>query len=142
MPRTALLDPLTDPAWARLVGSAPDATIFHHPAWLGLVRRQYRYPFAAVCVLDGDGTAVAGLPLPGEPRTLAISVDKVMAAAQHAFVSCADGKLRVVDLKSPVMPRKVAEMPGLVDPRASKLAGGTRGTVEALTRELREALRN
>jgi CelD/BcsL family acetyltransferase involved in cellulose biosynthesis len=61
--RTALLDPLADPAWQRLVDRADAATIFHHPAWLGLVRDHYRFPTAAACVLDADGEAVAGLPL-------------------------------------------------------------------------------
>lgn len=60
--RTALLDPLADPRWARLVAEAPQASPFHHPSWLGLLRRHYRYPVAAACVLDGQ-RAVAGLPL-------------------------------------------------------------------------------
>ena len=59
----ALLDPLTDPRWERLVDRAPDASIFHHPAWLGLLRDQYRYPLAAACALDASGEAVAGLPV-------------------------------------------------------------------------------
>jgi CelD/BcsL family acetyltransferase involved in cellulose biosynthesis len=62
--RTALLDPLTDAAWLRLLDrAAADATVFHHPAWLGLVRDHYRFPTAAVCVLGDDGEPVAGLPL-------------------------------------------------------------------------------
>jgi CelD/BcsL family acetyltransferase involved in cellulose biosynthesis len=61
--RTALLDPIGDPAWLRLVGRAPAATPFHHPAWLRLVRGHYRYPTAAVVALDRSGEPVAGLPL-------------------------------------------------------------------------------
>jgi CelD/BcsL family acetyltransferase involved in cellulose biosynthesis len=63
MPTTALLDPLADARWRRFVASATDPTPFHHPAWLDLVRRQYRYPVAAACVLDGGGEVVAGMPL-------------------------------------------------------------------------------
>lgn len=60
---TALLDPLADPRWLRLAERAPQASVFHHPAWLGLVGRHYRYPLAAAAVLDGGGEAVAGLPV-------------------------------------------------------------------------------
>jgi CelD/BcsL family acetyltransferase involved in cellulose biosynthesis len=60
---TALLDPRGDAQWLRLVDRAPQASIFHHPLWLGLVTRQYRYPLAAVAVLDAGGEAVAGLPV-------------------------------------------------------------------------------
>jgi CelD/BcsL family acetyltransferase involved in cellulose biosynthesis len=60
---TALLDPLGDARWLRLADRAPQASIFHHPLWLGLVARQYRYPLAAAAVLDAGGEAVAGLPV-------------------------------------------------------------------------------
>jgi CelD/BcsL family acetyltransferase involved in cellulose biosynthesis len=65
-PRTggsALLDPSTDPRWQRFVHAAHGAMIFHHPAWLGLIRRRYGYPVAACCTLDGAGHVTAGLPL-------------------------------------------------------------------------------
>jgi hypothetical protein len=68
---------------------------------------------------------VAELELDGRPRTLALQLDKVTAGALFAFVACEDGKLRVVDLRNPVLPRKVGEAPGLVDPRAMKLIGTT-----------------
>lgn len=60
---TALLDPLTDPRWSRLVDRCPQALIFHQPAWLGLLTERYRYPLAAAAVLDARGELVAGLPL-------------------------------------------------------------------------------
>ncbi len=60
--RTELLDPRTDPRWEDFVGRSARATMFHHPAWLALLADQYRYGFAASCVLDGDGRIVAGLP--------------------------------------------------------------------------------
>jgi CelD/BcsL family acetyltransferase involved in cellulose biosynthesis len=61
--RSVLLDPLADERWARLAATAPQATIFHHPRWLGLLHRRYRYPVAAAAVLDDAGAPVAGLPL-------------------------------------------------------------------------------
>ncbi|HEV2059277.1 MAG TPA: GNAT family N-acetyltransferase [Solirubrobacteraceae bacterium] len=60
---TALLDPLDDPCWAGFVDRCPQALIFHHPAWLGLLAEHYRYPLAAAAVLDAEGEPVAGIPL-------------------------------------------------------------------------------
>ena len=60
---TALIDPLHDRRWARLVDRCPQASIFHHPAWLGVLAERYRYPLAAAVVLDADRELVAGLPL-------------------------------------------------------------------------------
>ena len=60
--RTDLLDPCTDARWAEFVDRAPGATMFHHPAWLGLIAARYRYRFAACCLLDDAGRIVAGLP--------------------------------------------------------------------------------
>ncbi len=60
---TAILDPCCDARWLRLVERAPQTTIFHHPLWLGLIGRHYRYPLAAAALLDAAGEAVAGLPL-------------------------------------------------------------------------------
>lgn len=59
----ALLDPLNDPRWAEFVDRCPQASIFHHRAWLGLLNECYRYPLAAAAVLDAAGRPVAGLPL-------------------------------------------------------------------------------
>ena len=42
---------------------APGASVFHHPAWLELLRASYGYEMSACCVVDDDGTIVAGLPL-------------------------------------------------------------------------------
>ena len=59
----ALLDPLHDPRYARLVERSSAASIFHHPRWLDTLRRHYGYAFAAACALDASGEAVAGLPV-------------------------------------------------------------------------------
>src|SRR3954453_5612011 len=60
---TAILHPVADPRWSSFVGRAPGATIFHHPAWLDLIRARYGYPIAVCCVLDERGAVVAGVPL-------------------------------------------------------------------------------
>jgi len=61
---TALeLDPLADPRWTDLLARAPDATVFHHPGWLALLRGSYRYGMTACCVAREDGTLIGGLPV-------------------------------------------------------------------------------
>jgi CelD/BcsL family acetyltransferase involved in cellulose biosynthesis len=57
------LDPLGDPRWGEFVGRHPRASIFHHPAWLGLLQRQYGFAFTVWSVADASGALVAGLPL-------------------------------------------------------------------------------
>ena len=57
------LDPLAEPRWAALVTRAPDSSVFHHPAWLRLLREQYGYRLTACGLAAADGTLVAGPPL-------------------------------------------------------------------------------
>jgi hypothetical protein len=61
--RVELLDPLGDGRWEAFVAQAPGAMVFHHRAWLELLRRVYGYPMTACCVLDASGTILAGAPL-------------------------------------------------------------------------------
>jgi CelD/BcsL family acetyltransferase involved in cellulose biosynthesis len=57
------VDPVRDPRWQRLIDRAPEASAFHHPAWLRLLQAQYRYPLTASCVAAPDGRLLAGLPI-------------------------------------------------------------------------------
>jgi CelD/BcsL family acetyltransferase involved in cellulose biosynthesis len=57
------IDPIRDDRWHRFVEGRRDATIFHHPAWLGLLQRQYGYDMSACCDVDDGGAIRAGLPL-------------------------------------------------------------------------------
>lgn len=61
--RAALLDPVNDPRWARLVACSPAARIYHHPAWLALIAGSYGYRLAAPVVVAGNGEPIAGLPM-------------------------------------------------------------------------------
>jgi CelD/BcsL family acetyltransferase involved in cellulose biosynthesis len=58
-----LVDPALDPRWAELIATSPDATVFHHPAWLRLLARQYGYEPFASCLTGEDDRLIAGLPL-------------------------------------------------------------------------------
>src|SRR4051794_40964818 len=60
--RAEVLDPIADPRWEAFVTGVPEALVFHHPAWLGLLRDQYRYELLAWVLLDGDAV-VGGLPV-------------------------------------------------------------------------------
>jgi hypothetical protein len=60
--RQEVLDPLTDPRWEAFVTAASDALVFHHPAWLELVRDQYGYDLRAWALVEGD-RVVGGLPV-------------------------------------------------------------------------------
>ena len=46
---------------AGVVHEHPDAGIFHHPAWIRLIRDTYGYPMFAVC-LKNDRKICAGIP--------------------------------------------------------------------------------
>jgi CelD/BcsL family acetyltransferase involved in cellulose biosynthesis len=58
-----LIDPIGDARWLHFVEGEPCATIFHHPAWLALLRDQYGYSFFAPCLVDPRGNLLAGLPV-------------------------------------------------------------------------------
>ena len=61
MTAVELIDPRTDPRWARFVDAA-QASVFHRSEWLQLLHRTYGYSLAACCIVSG-GRVRAGLPL-------------------------------------------------------------------------------
>jgi CelD/BcsL family acetyltransferase involved in cellulose biosynthesis len=61
--RLVTVDPVADPAWSELVERSPNATIFHHPSWLRLLRDHYGYSMSAWCATSGDGRLAGGLPV-------------------------------------------------------------------------------
>jgi CelD/BcsL family acetyltransferase involved in cellulose biosynthesis len=50
-------------AWLAFAQSQPEATTFHHPAWLGLLATTYRYRPLVLTQMDQRGRIVAGLPM-------------------------------------------------------------------------------
>lgn len=61
--RKRLLANPSDEHWAGFVDSIPDANIFHHPAWIGLLAECYGYrPFVAA-ISDVGGEIQSGVPL-------------------------------------------------------------------------------
>jgi CelD/BcsL family acetyltransferase involved in cellulose biosynthesis len=61
--RTLRIDPLADTRWQAFVDRAARASVFAHPAWLGLVGTRYRYSMSALCIANETGEIVAGIPL-------------------------------------------------------------------------------
>ncbi|MBN1202249.1 MAG: GNAT family N-acetyltransferase [Anaerolineae bacterium] len=57
-----LLKPSED-RWITFISSAPQATIFHHPAWINLLAECYRYRPFVIGVCDANGDLCAGLPV-------------------------------------------------------------------------------
>jgi CelD/BcsL family acetyltransferase involved in cellulose biosynthesis len=57
-----LLDP-GDERWVAFAESSPQATIFHHPAWVNLLTDCYGYHPFIVAVDDVDGRIRAGVPM-------------------------------------------------------------------------------
>lgn len=53
---------LGDPRWAAFVRARAGATVFHHPAWAGLLAECYGFDAAVTVLVDGDGRVAAGLP--------------------------------------------------------------------------------
>lgn len=58
---TKIIDPIADTAWNEFVESHPEGSIFHHSAWLALLRDQYRYRVFAICV-EQSGRILSGIP--------------------------------------------------------------------------------
>lgn len=63
--RIRIINPIDDPSWLAFISNHPDATIFHHPAWLSTLARQYRLPCNAFCYIDSDGSLMTGFPFFG-----------------------------------------------------------------------------
>jgi len=53
----------SDERWVAFVNSIPNANIFHHPAWIGLMAECYGYRPFVVALCDEKGEITAGLPL-------------------------------------------------------------------------------
>jgi CelD/BcsL family acetyltransferase involved in cellulose biosynthesis len=62
MTEICLIDPIEDREWLFLLEGSASGQVFHHPAWLSLLREQYGYEFRACCV-RADGALRAGLPI-------------------------------------------------------------------------------
>jgi hypothetical protein len=56
------LDP-SDERWLRFLTTRPEATLFHHPAWINLLATCYRYRPFIIAVAACDGSLRAGLPM-------------------------------------------------------------------------------
>ncbi|PZS11775.1 MAG: hypothetical protein DLM64_06010 [Solirubrobacterales bacterium] len=100
--RGVRLDPLGDGRWAKFVSGHPDATIFHHPEWLALIQRQYRYELSAWCVLEASGAIVAGLPV--------ARVDSWLTGRRLVAVPFSDVCSPLIEPREPRAPAALAQL--------------------------------
>ncbi len=56
-------DPQTDPRWTALVLSHPDGSVYHHPAWLQALSKEYRQKTLCLACESEDGRLVAAMPM-------------------------------------------------------------------------------
>lgn len=56
-----VIDPCNSKEWMQFVECHPDASIFHHPAWMNMLRDIYHYRILAICVMEGE-LIQAGIP--------------------------------------------------------------------------------
>ena len=64
-----IINPIKDKVWLNFIENQENAIIFHHPAWLSILNKQYNFPVFAVCTLDKTKNITAGIPF-CEVRTL------------------------------------------------------------------------
>jgi CelD/BcsL family acetyltransferase involved in cellulose biosynthesis len=57
------VDPTADPRWEAFVSSHPDALVYHHPAWLQVLEREYGRPPLGLACEDAEGQLLGVLPL-------------------------------------------------------------------------------
>jgi len=62
-PPTLELAAIDDPRWTAFIESQPDATLFHHPAWVQVLAEAYGYHAFLIVHRDEDGNIVAGMPV-------------------------------------------------------------------------------
>lgn len=55
--------PIDDSIWLSYVNNHPDSTIFHHPAWVGLLSACYGYTPHYLTIQNRQGQIIGGLPL-------------------------------------------------------------------------------
>ena len=58
-----LIDPILDERWTSLASQSPAATVFHHAAWVRLLREQYGYELSACCVTRDRDLPSGGMPI-------------------------------------------------------------------------------
>ncbi|MFO7445623.1 MAG: peptidoglycan bridge formation glycyltransferase FemA/FemB family protein [Ignavibacteriaceae bacterium] len=56
------INPIEDKRWYRFISENPKATIFHHPAWLTVLKKQYGFSVFALAVINGNDEITAGIP--------------------------------------------------------------------------------
>ena len=59
--RVIEMNPQADPRWEAFVESHPDSTIYHHPAWLDVLQREYGQRGLYLACESADGNLLASM---------------------------------------------------------------------------------
>jgi Acetyltransferase (GNAT) domain len=62
-PGVVQVDPTADPRWEAFVAGHPDALVYHHPAWLRVLEREYGRRPVGLAYQDAEGRLRGVLPL-------------------------------------------------------------------------------
>jgi hypothetical protein len=81
--RVAEMNPQTDPRWESFVVGHPNASIYHHPAWLAVLEREYGQKGVHLISEDANGRVQAILPMQ-YTRGLPFGVKRAVAGRRLA----------------------------------------------------------
>lgn len=88
-----LLTPSSE-RWLSFVGSMPNATIFHHAAWINMITECYGYHPFVVAIRNSEGAIVAGLPMMEVDSWLTGRRWVALPFTDHCEPLCTDGSSR------------------------------------------------
>ena len=57
-----IIEPITDVRWLNFITGVKNSNIFHHPAWLKVIKKEYKFNIHAACILNESKQIVAGIP--------------------------------------------------------------------------------
>ncbi|MCX6165434.1 MAG: peptidoglycan bridge formation glycyltransferase FemA/FemB family protein [Ignavibacteriae bacterium] len=56
-----IIDTVNDKRWIEFISGINESTIFHHPCWLSILKKQYKFEVFSYCLVD-NGNILAGIP--------------------------------------------------------------------------------
>jgi hypothetical protein len=115
--KTIILNPVSDKRWLEFVEKRKDSTIFHHPSWLNVLQKQYKFKPIAFCIEDDSHKISAGisfcevtsitgskkwisLPFSDHCRVLAVSEDELVSLSGFIINESVKNKIKNIEIRS------------------------------------------
>jgi hypothetical protein len=57
-----IIDAINDKKWIEFISEVNESTIFHHPSWLSVLKKQYKFEVFSYCLTDSEKKIYAGIP--------------------------------------------------------------------------------